>query len=164
MPSLHDEEELQAVIDNLSSRFGSPRFRPHLTLFEEVRYSAQDLASIVLDASEGIRRFDAAIGAIETSALYFRSFYARFSACAPLHRLHEAVASRLGAAKRGDFVPHISLLYGADDTAAKRQAQLELTARLIHRPVRFDRVCVVASAKDIPIADWAVRATMPLAP
>ena len=60
------------------------------------------------------------------------------------------------------FQPHISLLYGADDTVQKQAARRYWQEKLAGRPIRFDRLCVAAAGKGIEIQDWAIRSTVAL--
>jgi hypothetical protein len=59
-------------------------------------------------------------------------------------------------------MPHISLAYGVAETLEKRDAVAEAENLLLGRPIRFDRVCVVASGKELPIEGWAIRSTAAL--
>ena len=164
MPAASDEAALQSVVDTLSVQFGTPRFQAHLTLTDGVRRSVAELAETLRQAAEGIRCFPAIIEDIETSDLYFRSFYARFAASGPMGQLHENAMALVapGREEAAAFMPHISLLYGADDTAEKQAAHRHWRKKLAGRPIRFDRICVAAAGKGIAIGDWAIRSTIPL--
>src|SRR6185312_2740259 len=125
MPAESDEAELQSVVDALSRQFGTPRFQAHLTLTDGAERSVAELTEILRQAAEGINCFTTAIEEIGTSDLYFRSFYARFAASGPLAELHETATGLLvpGLQAADAFMPHISLLYGADDTTEKQAAR-----------------------------------------
>ena len=60
------------------------------------------------------------------------------------------------------FMPHVSLLYGPVEAAAKAAAIAEINARLAGRPIRFDRIGIVTSGQDVPIADWRVVTSVAL--
>jgi 2'-5' RNA ligase len=164
MPTASDEAALQSVVDTLSRQFGTPRFQAHLTLTDGVERSVAELAEILRQAAEGIQSFTAAIEEIGTSDFYFRSFYARFAASGPLAELHENAAALLAPGQRGAeaFMPHISLLYGADDTTEKQAARRHWQEQLAGRPIRFDRICIASAGKGVEIDDWAIRSTIPL--
>jgi 2'-5' RNA ligase len=164
MPVASDEAALQSAVDILSAQFGTPRFQAHLTLTGGMERSAAELAEILRRAAGGMRCFPAVIEDIETSDLYFRSFYARFAASGPMAELHENTMALLapGSEEADAFMPHISLLYGADDTAEKQAAHQYWQKKLAGRPIRFDRVCVAAAGKGIAIDDWAIRSTIQL--
>jgi 2'-5' RNA ligase len=164
MPAASDEAALQSVVDTLSEQFGTPRFQAHLTLTDGVERSVAELSEILRQAAQGIRSFPAAIENIGTSDLYFRSFYARFAASGPMAELHGKAVALLapGPEAASSFMPHISLLYGADDTAEKEAARRHWQRELAGRPIRFDRICVAAAGKGIEIQDWAIRSTVAL--
>ena len=96
------------------------------------------------------------------SDFFFRSFYARFAAEGPLLELKRRAIDKILAGDISEFMPHISLAYGVEETFAKRDAVVEAENLLLGKPVRFDRVCIVASGKELPIESWAVRAESPL--
>jgi 2'-5' RNA ligase len=164
MPVASDEAALQSVVDTLSRQFGAPLFQAHLTLTDGVHRSVAELAEILRQAAEGVHSFPAIIEDIETSDLYFRSFYARFAASGPMAQLHENAMALLAPGQQATdaFMPHISLLYGADDTAEKRAARRHWQEQLAGRPIRFDRICIAAAGRGIEIDDWAIRSTIPL--
>jgi 2'-5' RNA ligase len=164
MPAASDEAALQSVVDTLSRQFGTPRFQAHLTLTDGVERSVAELAEILRQAAEGIHGFTAAIEEIGTSDLYFRSFYARFAATGPLAELHDKAMALLapGHEAADAFMPHISLLYGADDTTEKQAARRHWQEQLAGRPIRFDRICIASAGKGIEIGDWAIRSTIQL--
>ena len=159
-----DAARLERIVDDLAGRFGSPRFPPHLTLVEDMERSVEDLAPLVEQVSDGIAAFDAAVAEIGVSDLFFRSFYARFAAQGPLLELKRRSIERILPGDIAEFMPHISLAYGLAETLEKRDAIVEAENLLLGEPVRFDRVCVAASGKELPIESWAIRAETPLSP
>jgi 2'-5' RNA ligase len=157
MPAADDAEALERMVGDFSGRFGSPRFRPHLTLVEDMERSVGDLAPLVEEVAAGIGPFAAPVETIGVSALFFRSFYARFAAEGPLLELKRRAIEKILPGDIAEFMPHISLAYGVAETLEKRDAVAEAENLLLGRPIRFDRVCVVASGKELPIEGWAIR-------
>jgi 2'-5' RNA ligase len=164
MPTPSDEALLQSAVDTLSRQFGTPRFQAHLTLTDGVERSVAELAEILRRAADGTGCFPAAIEEIGTSDLYFRSFYARFAASGPMAELRENALALMatGPEAANAFMPHISLLYGADDSAEKEAARRHWQKELAGRPIRFDRICIASAGKGIAIDDWAICSTIPL--
>jgi len=162
MPQAADATELKAIIDELAQHFGRPRFHPHLTMTEEVRSDAADLAQKVEAAAEGARAIDATVESIDTSSLFFRCLYARFSIPPVLASLRAKLASRLGINEGVNFIPHVSLLYGVPESAEKRVVRDRVSSVLLGRTIRFDHLCIVASAKEIPIEKWKLCAQIRL--
>ncbi|POR53282.1 2'-5' RNA ligase family protein [Bosea psychrotolerans] len=155
LPKTEDETLLAEVVAELSRRFGTPLFAPHLTVKGDTDLPIAALEAAIAEAAGAVAGFAEEIAAIETSEAYFRSFYARFAVSAPLARLKQRLDARAAEA----FMPHVSLLYGPVAPELKVAAAEEVARRLKGRAISFDRLCVVRSGQDIPIADWRVIAT-----
>jgi 2'-5' RNA ligase len=162
MPAAVDAAALERMVEDFSARFDAPRFQPHLTLVEDMERSVGDLAPLVEEVAAGIGSFTTPVAAIGVSALFFRSFYARFVAEGALLELKRRAIDKILPGDIAEFMPHISLAYGVAETLEKRDAVAEAENLLLGKPVRFDRVCVVASGKELPIESWAIRATASL--
>jgi 2'-5' RNA ligase len=162
MPAAEDETLLQATVDELAARFDAPRFQPHLTLVEDMTRSWEDLAPPLREIAAGLSAFDATVRGIGTSALYFRSFYALFDSAGPLRELKRRAIEKIAPDDLDGFMPHVSLLYGVADGPGKREAREAMAGRLVGRRIRFDRLSIVASSREIPIADWTVRSSVSL--
>ena len=162
MPDAACEAVLRDLVDDLADRFDAPRFQPHLTLVEDQPRSAHDLVPLVARIAAGVEAFEMPVTAIGTSEQYFRSFYALFEASGPLLELKRRAIATIAPGRIEDFMPHISLLYGVADGPKKRAAQAGVDKHIAGMRIRFDRVCVVASAKEIPIDEWTVRSTAAL--
>lgn len=162
MPSPSDEAVLQGIVESLAGRFGSPLFQPHLTLVEEKEREPAELADACRALAAETERFSAAIQGVGTNDLYFRSLYALFPPEGVLPNLRRSMVETLSLEMLGTFMPHISLLYGVEQGGEKEQARAALEHDLAGVSICFDRICVVASAKNIPIADWSIRFTAAL--
>jgi len=158
MPSAEDGAFLSSLVADLSGRFGTPLFTPHLTVKGDTDLPMAALAGGIAEAAAAVPAFREAVAAIETSDAYFRSFYARFRISAPLAQLKQ----RLDSDMADSFMPHVSLLYGPVAPAPKASAAAEFQRMLAGRAIVFDRLCVVRSGQDIPISEWAVIETVEL--
>ncbi len=158
MPRAEDEDLLAGIVAELSQRFDTPLFAPHLTVKGDTDITVAKLEAAIREAAASVAAFSEDIAAVETSDAYFRSFYARFPVNAPLERLKRHLDGELAAS----FMPHVSLLYGPVPPGPKARASEEIAARLVARPVGFDRLCVVTSGQDVPIAEWTIVASAPL--
>ncbi|KQK28593.1 hypothetical protein ARD30_06710 [Bosea thiooxidans] len=153
-----DEAMLTELVGELSGRFGTPLFAPHLTLQGDTEAPLAELERAVAAAAEAVPAFTTSITVVEGSEAFFRSFYARFAVSPALAALKRA----LDPAGFDSFMPHVSLLYGSVEPVAKAAAIAEVNARLAGRRIRFDRIGVVTSGQDIPIAEWRVVASAAL--
>ncbi|WP_449256303.1 2'-5' RNA ligase family protein [Bosea sp. (in: a-proteobacteria)] len=160
MPSPVDEAMLTDLMGALSERFGSPPFAPHLTLKGDTQMPLATLEQAVAAAAAATPAFAEPVARVEGSEAFFRSFYARFAVSPALAALKRA----LDPAELDGFMPHVSLLYGPVAPDAKAAAIAETDARLAGRSIRFDRIGIVTSGQDVPIADWRVMAQASLRP
>ncbi|WP_293799493.1 2'-5' RNA ligase family protein [uncultured Bosea sp.] len=158
MPAPADEAMLAGIVGDLSSRFSTPLFAPHLTLQGDTETTPELLEQAITAAAEAVAAFAAPVSVVEGSEAYFRSFYARFAVSPALAKLKQALDPEGFAS----FMPHVSLLYGEVEAEAKAAAIAEINARLAGRAIRFDRVGIVTSGQDVPIADWRVVASVAL--
>jgi 2'-5' RNA ligase len=154
MPAVEDGARLAGVLADLSARFGTPLFTPHLTIAGDTDRPVTQLSAEIA-AAAAVPAFSEAVLGIETSESFFRSFYARFAVSDPL----AALKQRLDPQAREPFLPHVSLLYGPVAAGPKAEAAAQVSAALTGRPIRFDRICVVTSGQDVPIADWRIVET-----
>ncbi|MCG2630964.1 hypothetical protein L6654_30480 [Bradyrhizobium sp. WYCCWR 13023] len=158
MPCPEDEAFLASLIGELAARFGTPNFAPHLTLRGDTNATFEPLHEDARAAAAASQPFAEPIAGIETTQAFFRAFYVRFAVSAPLSRLKQ----RLDPQEAERFMPHVSLLYGNLPEVVKAPATAEFGQRLAGRAITFDRICVVRSGQDIPIADWTIQASVPL--
>ena len=158
MPAPSDEAMLAGIVGELSGRFGTPLFAPHLTLQGDTETTPTQLEQAITAAADAVDAFAEPVAIVEGSDAYFRSFYARFAVSPDLAKLKRALDPEGFA----HFMPHVSLLYGEVEAEAKAAAIAEINARLAGRAIRFDRIGIVTSGQDVPIADWRVVAGVAL--
>lgn len=158
MPAPSDEALVAGIVGALSNRFGAPLFAPHLTLQGDTETRPDLLQEAITAAAEAVEAFAEPVSLVEGSDAYFRSFYARFAVSPALAKLKQA----LDPEGLAGFMPHVSLLYGPVEDTAKAAAIAEINARLAGRAIRFDRIGIVTSGQDVPIADWRVVASVAL--
>jgi len=158
VPNRDDEAFLASLVRELAARFGTPVFAPHLTLRGDTRTPLDQLAREIDAAASLMPIFAEPIDSVATTAAFFRAFYAAFALSSPLVALKRC----LDPAAAESFVPHVSLLYGELAAERKAPAAAEFGRRLTGRAITFDRICVVSSGQDIPIADWSILATASL--
>lgn len=146
--------EFQAIVDDLASRFSTPRFQPHLTLIGGQPFDREDLRRRLVPAVTGVAPLSRPILDVVTGDAFFRSFYALFGVEGGLGDLRRQVNVAVLGADPGNFMPHVSLLYGAVAPEPKAAAAAEIRAALAGRTVAFDRIEIVRSGDDVPVEDW----------
>lgn len=161
MPGPEDARLLEGIVDELAARHHTPRFTPHLTLLGNVPLAPEGAEGLLAAIAQAAGPWASPVADIVTGAAFFRSFYALFDAEPSLGALRSATAETTGL-DGGPFMPHISLLYGPVEAAAKAASAEAIRGRLKGRAIRFDHVVVTNSADHVPIDDWRVVFSRPL--
>jgi 2'-5' RNA ligase len=162
MPAAEDHAMLTSIVADLAEAFGGETFDPHLTLVEDRPVGVDLLAGQLRELAAGITPFFARAERVRTSEAYFRAFYMLFEARGPLLTLKQRAIETIHATPIDAFMPHISLAYGVVQSPRRQEMEDELDRCLAGRLIHFDRLCVVRSAQTIPIAEWAIRESVPL--
>lgn len=155
LASHEDEALLASHLGSLARRHGAPLFHPHLTLIGDIPAPPESLFEATDRLAAGAAGFTAPVIDIVTGEAFFRSFYALFEAPAALAELRMEAAQTLSL-DPGPFMPHVSLLYGAVPERPKQESAARTRAALQGRAIRFDRLALVNSSNDVPLADWRV--------
>jgi hypothetical protein len=158
MPAEPDAGLLRGIVGELSARFGTPLFEPHLTLAGDLHASWGAYLPLLDDLAKSCAAFSQPIQGIELTEAYFRAFYAGFTRSAELDTLKQICVAQAGGTADG-FTPHISLLYGKVEQAEKMAVAKDIEGRLLGKRVDFDRVVVTNSSDNVPITEWRVHAT-----
>lgn len=140
---------LDAAIADIARAAGHALFGAHLTVAtgakplddRSMRQLAAQAMSLTLSPS----------GLLRTER-FTQTFAVTFERTAELDRLRAETLVALGAGDDAPYIPHLSLIYGKADVAAKLEA---LAARL-DGPVLFDRIVAVeAPDRNVSQADVA---------
>ena len=91
MPAPADEAILAGIVGELSGRFGTPLFAPHLTLQGDTETTPAALERAIAAAAGAVEAFAEPVSVVEGSDAYFRSFYARFAVSPALAKLKQAL-------------------------------------------------------------------------
>lgn len=159
MPAEADAHLLAAIVGDLSARFGTEAFAPHLTIVGDIAAEPDALLAALAGIAAATAPFAAPIVDVVTGSTHFKSLFAAFDRSAALDALRRAAKRAVAGGDFGDFMPHLSLLYGHPPEAEKSAAAERLRADLVGRSVTFDRVVVTNSSQVAPVGAWRVIET-----
>ena len=155
LPEAALERTLQRTISELAIVQGESAFFPHVTLQGDLCRSLEDLSGPVAGMARDLPAQRWRVRAVECGDHFFRCLYLRFDADVVLAALQDRVRAFTGTADGLSPFPHLSLAYGTV-TDATRRARDELAQGFAAREVVFDRIAVIRSSKDVPIAEWRI--------
>lgn len=155
LPEIAWAARLDALVMQLAPSFGCPVFQAHMTVQGDLGVS-QSILEAVLDSVKSMP-LEFELAGVETSEAYFRSFYLRLHDNPVFRTLQTQVSTQTGTGLGLSPFPHVSLAYGepADPLVKSRWREVLASAGL---PVtlRFDRLALVRSSRQVPIGQWAV--------
>ena len=155
LPEAVLERTLQRTISELAIVQGESAFFPHVTLQGDLCRSLEDLSGPVAGMARDLPAQRWRVRAVECGDHFFRCLYLRFDADVVLAALQDRVRAFTGTADGLSPFPHLSLAYGTV-TDATRRVRDELAQGFSAREVVFDRIALVRSSKDVPIAEWRI--------
>lgn len=155
---------LQSAIKECGGSFGGEKPKPHVSLLGNI-------VSTVPAAQALLAQF-AALADVPMVELadfdhrkgeYYRCWFLKAEPVTTLKKLQIVAETLFGVVSTEPFEPHLSLAYGAFEGALGQQLSGEFASLngLRFMPVSID---LVAASGDLPVADWAMLASVPVVP
>lgn len=142
MPSGRVRDRLARVIAELSARYTTPAFEPHITLLSGLGAPQAGLIEKCASLSRLLEAFDIRLATVEALDEYFRSLFVRVEPAAVLEAANARAGEVFRVKESRSFLPHLSLLYGDLPAQEKRKliAELGPLSGLTFRAGRFHLV------------------------
>ncbi len=164
LPAQADAAWLDGIVATLAPVFGTPAFRAHVTVQGDIAADGASLHEQLHMLAGLCPPWRWQVQALTCSEHFFRAFYLALAPHPCFDRLCVVSSTALGTTDGRSPFPHLSLAYGEP---AAPQRKPELMARYapecVMREILIDRVALVRSSKDVPIADWRLLDELPLA-
>jgi len=156
------EREMAALVRVLAPVFGMPPFHPHVTVQGDLDVDADDAEDYARELAAGIPVLAWRAFGINWTEHPFRTFFVAFDSAERFHALLERSAALTGTREGLSPFPHLSLAYGTLPVREKIARARPLAHAIDGRTMKFDRLVVALSGKDVPIEEWRVVAEVPL--
>lgn len=111
VPREKEEKELSKIVKNLTQKYNSPIFIPHLTLLGNVMTSFDDLKLAVDEVFEDKKAFTIRKTKLNQSEQFFKTVFIEFELNDILKNLFTALSEKTDKKSLENFKPHISLMY-----------------------------------------------------
>jgi 2'-5' RNA ligase len=140
MPKGDVRRRLAEAILDLSGKYSTSAFEPHVTLAGSIVGPAREVESKMKHLARRIPPFTIRLTTVEGLEEYFRCLFIRVALTHPIMSANEAAREIFRLPKRPAFMPHLSLLYGNLPCKEKeriiaslsRQFELEFKAATLH--------------------------------
>jgi 2'-5' RNA ligase len=126
-PSQTQIDELMKIISRLSHRYRTTPFPPHITLLPSVASNINDLLEICAQITKQFPAFEIQLEGIAYTPAYFKNLFIFAKTEDPLIELYKQATKLLDYQPNGDYMPHVSLLYGNLDEKKQQALKKELT-------------------------------------
>jgi hypothetical protein len=120
VPEGPEAQAVSALIGELSARFGTPSFPPHVTLLAGIGADPEAVVARARGLAGSLRDFSVRFDGLEHSAEFFRAVIVRVAPDLPILDARRRAQAAFPAEPVGPFVPHLSLLYGSLPVETRR--------------------------------------------
>lgn len=114
-------KELSALIKKLSIEYGSPNFKPHVTLIGGIASSQNEIVEKTRRLASFIKQFDILVDGIGYSDYYFRTLFLGIKQAGDIMKAYEITKDVLNLQNTGKYMPHLSLMYGNFSEQSKKE-------------------------------------------
>ncbi len=114
--------ELKKHINKLSSQFNTPGFEPHVTLLGGLDAHETRLIQLTDTLAHALAPFTIQLEETGFGDQYFQSLFIRAKKSDPLISAHNLAIKMFGYENAGEYIPHLSLLYG--ELSVKKKSKI----------------------------------------
>ncbi len=146
----------------LHKEHGGPQVPPHVTLLTGAETTRASAELKLKHLASRVQLLRIKLGKIESRDEYFRALYAVVEPNGDLAAAQRAAYDAFEMNPPPPYEPHLSLLYGKVDDAARKKLAAAAGGKL---DVTFEvrALYLVNSTQSVPVADWRTLAEHPLA-
>ena len=149
MPSGDVRDQLSAIIRSLSKAHNTLVFEPHVTLLGGLQEKESGIIARTKKLAEVLQPLTIRLNRIEYGAEYFRCLYYIVEKTTEVLNAYARVCD-IFRVSQGQFVPHMSLMYGDIPHAAKEEAAAKI--KLHTNTFTIEHVDLVLT--DGTVEDW----------
>ena len=159
VPDGPEAQAIAALIGEISARFGTPTFAPHVTLLGGLSVDAEAAVEAAGQLAAGLSDLSIRFEGLEHSADYFRALVVRVAPDLPILDARRRAQAAFPSEPVGPFVPHLSLLYGTVPVETRRHLAAEVRESA---PAAIVMRHLEVVATEGTVAEWRRLARLPL--
>jgi len=107
----NDTEYFSNIIKELSIKYNSQTFSPHITAYGLIDVDLDVLDKIVTNSIQGEKQFVVEKSTISYSDIFWKTLFVEFSPHKQLDRINKKLTESLESISKYEFIPHVSLIY-----------------------------------------------------
>lgn len=154
-------ERLLGITHRLSQKHKSPQIRPHVTLVGGFTGDIEQFVHAAERLAQQIRRFPVRLTETGQMPEFFRSLFLKAEKTPELMAAYRTACKAYSLPVNPDYLPHLSMIYGDFDTAAKNEMIRSIENELA-LPLAFEAGSLHAVINNERHRRWPEVAEFPL--
>lgn len=130
MPQGRTADRLQTLITDLSAKYRTPNFQPHVTLIGELNLTEVEAIAKTARVAKQIDPFEIQLSEVARLDQYFRCVFVKATKTRALINAHSAACAVFKQPDHEEYLPHLSLVYGTLDPQTKQSIIQAIGGRL----------------------------------
>jgi len=147
-----DEKYLQKIIEDLSMKYGGPKFVPHITIYGLVKVNFSKIEEIVNSSLRNVKKFALKKSGISYSEDIWKSVFIELKKSNGAIQIYQNFRSKLSKYAPYIWEPHISLLY---KNIAETEKQKIIASLKIKNEFTVDRIAVMKFSENVE--EWNIK-------
>lgn len=104
--------KLAEIISQLSKKYSTPNFEPHLTLIGDLLRSEEEIISKTLELAEQLKPFEINLKKADYFDEYFKCLFIRAERSKEVIKANNIAREAFNLKLDPEYMPHLSLMYG----------------------------------------------------
>lgn len=126
LPPGQEYKRFEMLIKKLAQKCGGPVFAPHITLLGQATDNEAYAFQLGEELIKNQEPFSVTLNKVDYQNYFFRALYVLVEKTEPLMKLHEKAKQIFGKIDVGEYMPHLSLLYGNFEPEIKEKIIQEI--------------------------------------
>ncbi len=135
-----DEEFLQEIINELSKKYNSVSFKPHITAYGFVNIKLDKISKICRDISARFEPFNVEFLNISYSDDFWKTLFVNLKTSMIMSEIHNNLRNKFQKVENYVFEPHISLIYNNMSNNDKKEISKNIKLK---KQFRIDSISIL---------------------
>ncbi len=157
LPIKEDVEYLKKIIKNLSQKYNSPEFLPHITIYGLVNIKMELLNKVINYSITNLKPFKVRKMSLGHSDNLWKTLFIKIKPNKALLLINRRLTNRLSRYADYNFTPHISLIY--KNMSAGERIKIINTIKMKDE-FTLDKIAILEFSEDV--SEWSILKSIKL--
>jgi 2'-5' RNA ligase len=141
-------DRLEKTIKELSRKYNTPLFKPHVTLLGSIECSEEEILSKAGEVAGRIKSYEIKLTHTDMLDEFFRALFIRVEETQEVMGANTVARSVFDRNSGPDYMPHLSLLYG-DFPEEQKKRILDETGRIYNLMFKAEHIYVYVTSGEV---------------